>query len=520
MAMILWLCLASNAGAHASLTGTFPEDGSVIEKGPDRLSLSFSEPVSPLSLRLIQPDGSQVSLGNFVLRDARLDIGAPSAWAQGTYILSWRVVSEDGHPVGGAVVFSIGAPSAAPPAAADEIDWTVRSALWLAKICLYAGLFFGIGGSFAFYWFLGGAQVGRSFVTGMLATGVVASIGSAGLQGLDALGASLDRFLDPEIWVAGLTTSYGQTVVAMLVASGLAFIALSIRRAARWVALLALVSGSAALALSGHASVAAPQWLTRPSVFLHAFCIAIWVGALVPLGVMLWRRDSGGPDALRRFSRFIPVAVLIVAAAGIALAVVQVERPAALLSTAYGKVLVIKLALLCLLLALAALNRWSLTKPAFAGGDHAVRLLTRSILAETLIVLTVFGVAALWRFTPPPRTLAIAAVQPLSTHLHSQKAMVEITITPGRAGPVDIAAVVMTGDFGPLDAKEVTFVLSNPGAGIEPVRRSAHRGADGVWRSANVLLPLPGAWKIRVDVLISDFDLVRIEGGMNLRAGD
>ena len=137
-----------------------------------------------------------------------------------------------------------------------------------------------------------------------------------------------------------------------------------------------------------------PQWLTRPGVFLHAFNIAIWAGALVPLGVRLWCRDDDLPDALRRFSRFIPVAVTILIAAGIALAVIQVERPAALFSTAYGNVLVVKLALLCLLFVLAAFNRWTLTRPALEGGDRAVRFMTRSIIAETLIVLTIFGVAA------------------------------------------------------------------------------------------------------------------------------
>lgn len=210
-----------------------------------------------------------------------------------------------------------------------------------------------------------------------------------------------------------------------------------------------------------------PQWLTRPGVFLHAFNIAIWAGALGPLGVRLWCRDDDLPDALRRFSRFIPVAVTILIAAGIALAVIQVERPAALFSTAYGNVLVVKLALLCLLFVLAGFNRWALTRPALEGGDRAVRFMTRSIIAETLIVLTIFGVAAVWRFTPPPRALAISAVQPASTHLHSEKLMVEITITPGHAGPVDMAAFVMKSDFGSLAAKEVTYVLSNPGAGIE-----------------------------------------------------
>ncbi|OHV21581.1 hypothetical protein BBJ66_30850 [Rhizobium sp. RSm-3] len=47
-----------------------------------------------------------------------------------------------------------------------------------------------------------------------------------------------------------------------------------------------------------------------------------------------------------------------------------------------------------------------------------------------------------------------AAAQPASTHLHSDKAMAKIIVTPGRAGPVEIAAFLMKGDIDPLDAKK------------------------------------------------------------------
>ena len=75
----------------------------------------------------------------------------------------------------------------------------------------------------------------------------------------------------------------------------------------------------------------------------------------------------------------------------------------------------------------------------------------------------------------------------------------------------------MKGDFDPLDAKEVSFVLSHPTAGIEPIKRVASKGADGRWRSEHVLLPLAGKWNIRVDILISDFELAKISGAIELR---
>lgn len=513
-----WLCWVGMAAAHASLTGAVPSDGAVVASAPSGFSLSFSEPVSPLALRLIKPDGSAVALDKFTLWDKTLEIEAPAGLAEGTHVVSWRVVSEDGHPVGGSVIFSIGAPSAAPPQVADAVDWEVRAALWLGKIGLYLGLFIGVGGGFALHWFVRDVRPGRRMVQTMLGIGLLATIVSAALQGLDGLGAPLGRLFDAQVWTTGLATSFGRTVVVMALASLLALVALVQRQSiGRWTALAAIVAGAAALALSGHASAAYPQWLTRPSVFLHAACIAIWVGALVPLYVVLRLGDAGSWDALRRFSRFIPVAVVVLILAGVVLAVVQVQRPSALIETAYGNVLLVKLGLLIVLFALAAANRWMFTAGVEAGDSVATRRMVRSIAVETMVVILVLAVAAAWRFTPPPRAFAAAAEQPASTHIHSDKAMADITVTPGRAGTVEVSAFLLKGDFDPLDAKEVTFVLSNPDAGIEPIKRPAGKAADGRWKTENMLLPLPGKWNIRVDILISDFELARISGEIELR---
>ena len=61
LAGLLWCCLAGMAMAHASLTGAVPPDGAVVGTPPKTLSLSFSEPVSPLVLKLIRPDGQAVA---------------------------------------------------------------------------------------------------------------------------------------------------------------------------------------------------------------------------------------------------------------------------------------------------------------------------------------------------------------------------------------------------------------------------------------------------------------------------
>lgn len=508
----------NHAAAHAALIAAEPADGSVIASGPQSFALTFSEPVSPIILRLVNPDGSRDVLDRYQLRDTRLEIVAPPALANGTHVLSWRVISEDGHPVGGSLVFSIGAPSVGGAAASEAPDRWLEAATWLARVLLYGGLFIGAGGSF-FMRLVGGEGRGpRRVARGALIAGLVAAPLSIGLLGLDALDLPLTHIADGSVWSTAWTTSYAVTVAIGGIALLAALAALSIRGPiGKSLAVIALIGVGLALAASGHASTAPPLGLTRPAVFLHAVGIAFWTGALVPLGVALSARDTSGAALLRRFSRIIPLAILPLIAAGLLLAIVQLQSIEALWTTAYGRVFLVKLALLVALFALAAVNRFHFTAPAERGDRAAINGLRRSIIAELALVLAIFGTAAFWRFTPPPRALAEAARQPAAIHIHTADAMADVAISPGHAGSVSISISLMTGDFGPLDAKAVRLTLANPGAGIEAIRRQAIMGADARWHVERLDLPVGGHWVLKLAILINDFKQVTLEDTIDIR---
>lgn len=61
-AMLVLFWHVATACAHASLTAAEPADGSVVEHAPSRYLLTFSEPVSPLALKLVKPDGGSIAL--------------------------------------------------------------------------------------------------------------------------------------------------------------------------------------------------------------------------------------------------------------------------------------------------------------------------------------------------------------------------------------------------------------------------------------------------------------------------
>jgi copper transport protein len=138
--------------------------------------------------------------------------------------------------------------------------------------------------------------------------------------------------------------------------------------------------------------------------------------------------------ALLRFSRAIPFVLVAVVLCGVALAIIQLDaRIATLWTTRYGQLLSLKLLLLAPLFGLAAYNRYKLT-PSIAQGDaRAQRSMRRTISVELFLACMILAVVALWRFTPPAR--ALVKGESFFTHLHTEKAMANVTIAPARAGP-------------------------------------------------------------------------------------
>jgi copper transport protein len=518
LAILFLVASTGMALAHAALVSSDPADGAVLATAPGRLMLTFNEPVSPTVLSLTGADGKARPLATYHREDTTLVIDAPAGLARGSYALNWRVISADGHPVSGASTFSVGAASGGAFTGGHQgDDFAVAIAFWLAKVIVYVGLFAGIGGV-AFGAFVApvpsaAAKVARTAVV----AGLVAAIVSLGLEGIDALGRGLASLADPDVWAAGWQTSYGTTVIVACAAFVIALLGERQQRWRRPTAFVALAGVGLALAASGHASAASPQWLMRPLVFVHTVAITWWLGALIPLAAIIHAGGEARRDALARFTRFIPYAVVLLIVSGPILAWVQVEEVSALWSTAYGRVLLAKLTLVVILLLVAAVNRWWLTVPAERGDPGAGRRLRIAIAFEVALALGILGVVAIWRFTPPPRALIAAAAPPAMVHLHTDKAMVEVTVAPGRAGRSTASVYVMTGDFAPLAAKEVTLEFSDPAAGIEPIRKAARDGGDGRWTVDGLVLPVAGMWHVEVGVLVSDFDLTQLSGDIAIR---
>jgi copper transport protein len=505
------LCGAERAFAHASLVASEPADGSVIAAAPASLVLRFDEPVSAAVLRLLDAAGRQRDDIKVEAQDERITVALPRDLPRGTQVLSWHVVSADGHPVGGSLLFSIGAPSG-DRAAAPVADPVLSTLIWLARLALFLGLFVGVGGAF-FLAVIARARVARAPVKAALGIGIGGAILSLGLQGVDLGGLGVAALFSSAPWVLAGHTSLAASLAIAAGAMLLATASLAARgNASPWLSALALLGVGAALVASGHAATAKPQWLTRPAIFLHGIGVAYWVGALVPLLRISARPVRNSLAIIQRFSMVAIPVVPVLIACGIALTLSEIDSPNALVATNYGRILTAKLAAVLLLLALAVLNRLYLTRAA----KRDPRPLARSIAGECVLVLIILALAAGWRLTPPPRSLAAAASRPVALHIHTDRGMAQLAVSPGRAGPNRIDMMFLNAEFGPLDPKEVSLALSLPAAGITPLKRQARRAEDGEWRVEEAPFPRPGRWHLRIEALVTDFEKTTLEGDIDI----
>jgi copper transport protein len=150
LAFLLTALPWSMAQAHGVLLDSSPTANAVLTEGPREVVLRFNEPVRPVVVRLLRAsDQARIELGSPEVTDTELHIPLPTGLIDGSYVLSYRVTSADGHPVVGSFVFAIGAPGArgtliAAAAGGREEFWSAAGvaarALWYGGLLLAAGL--------------------------------------------------------------------------------------------------------------------------------------------------------------------------------------------------------------------------------------------------------------------------------------------------------------------------------------------------------------------------------------------
>jgi copper transport protein len=417
------------AAAHAALTGSTPAQGSVVDRAPEQVSLTFSEGVAmgDDSIRVLDPKGRRVDRGK--LRDlcsgdtVKYAAGLPPGLADGTYTVAWQAVSADSHPVSGAFTFSVGAPSETTAAVPrQEAGGGLVGALYgVARYLAYAGFVLLAGGA-VFVLFCRPAAAGVRSVQRLIVQGWAVLTGSTVAMLLLRTPYTGSGELADVFDLGGLRqvleTKPGVALVSrlLLLAAAALFVAVLFGAYARAQAagpgapdgppsggatdagsttaedgrrradltlglaiggVIVAVGLAATWAMAEHASTGLQPGIAMPVDVLHLLAVAVWLGGLAALVVSLYWGPAVERTAVRRFSRLAFCSVLVLVATGIYQSWRQVGTWRALTDTTYGQLLLLKTGLVVLLVGIAwTSRRWTarlteLRTPAAGGTAEA-----------------------------------------------------------------------------------------------------------------------------------------------------
>jgi copper transport protein len=442
--------------------------------------LYFSEPVEVTfgAVRVFDVDGHRVDKGTIRRASGNREVvvNTPGI-AEGSYTVTWRAVSADGHPVHGGFTFYAVHPSTISPVAVAGDSGAGRSVGWgfgVDRFVWFSSLMAIIGIAVVRRWVMGPAieaaslaesgarsQFRRASARGMVvAWGLLAVAGlaalvfqSASVSGLgfaDAIGLSVLRQV--------LTTTFGHLWLLQVSASlllGLPVLALARRQRTFgmapevWLVLLALgLAGLAVIAaLNGHARTLGHGSIGVPALAIHLLAVSVWVGglgALVIGGGLAGRRLESGERrrllaaALPRFSRVATWAVVFVVLTGTINSIIGLAHPSDLWKVTYGRVILAKIAVLVVALGLASRHRF-VTPKRLAGEDEgAAASFGRTTALELGVLVGAVALAAGLVALVPGRSLALQASGAVAQEHRAGTYTIQLFVDPARTGTNDI----------------------------------------------------------------------------------
>lgn len=517
------LGLAAPASAHATLVSSDPAEGEVLQAAPGEVTFTFDEPVQlvPDGLLAFDAAGDRVEVdasasGTEVTGDL------PDGLDNGTYVVTWRVVSADGHPIAGSLTFHVGepspkveAPKLAPsdPGAVPTIQAVVQAVDYVALL---------VAGGLAVFlaWTARGLRlpdpVRRRLVRTLRWSALVAVLAAAAavpLAGAYQLGTGVGGVFDLD--ALDPTLVQDDLRVLALQAAGLGIVSWA-AGLERWSLLVDLNTALAVCspALVGHTRAYEPTALLVVTDALHLSAGAIWLGGLVGLALTLPAvagRPLDGAHLLSRFSTLAAGLLATLALAGVLLGWRIVGSWSRLFGETWGRLLLVKVGLVLVVVAIAAWNRYRLVPRVTDGVGHdgrraGIGLVRRAVVAEAAVLVAVLGVTGFLTQKPPggeppapPATADTGVVSGVAGE--DLKVLAALDPGPGLQRRLIVQVQDLKGD--PLDlydAPAVALRTEDVDLGEVPV---VPVGA-GTYQ-ADVVFPTAGTWQLQVSIREGEF---------------
>jgi copper transport protein len=521
---------APAASAHASLVQAVPAADSELVAAPPQVVLTFNERLEEglYYLRVLDKDRKQVTEQKAVMSPDRLKLTLElPKLPNGTYMVTYRVVSADGHPVEGTYLFAAGVTLDQPSGSATPMehlhrhgsDDPFRNAGWtdelsfLPRIAYYFVLLAFTGWLLWMRWLPRGVQtaskerlqgIGVRLQQAYLIVFIIwmwsQLFGLIGDGGREAL---LGLFTD---------TTLGYSWAAGLLLALLSFILL-FRHPALDYAWVAMVFMSKATL--GHAAAFEPVRETLILDVLHLAAASVWVGGLLML-LWLWSKDKEAARLLYpAFSKAALFSIVLLLVSGVLLVFIYLPDVSYVLETGWGQFLMAKTALLLIVIGTALWIRYSYRK----GSEGSISALLRmdGVLAALIVVI----VGIFTYLSPLPEN------KPLQWHVMGEKIHMTTQITPNVPGVNEFTVKVWLPEaMG--KPKEVLLKLSEEGMkDVAPIMvplqsiedktaEESYGMARHTYKAKGAYMPFPGHWRVEVRVMDSNDDETVYEQTMRL----
>jgi copper transport protein len=525
---------AAPASAHAALTSSTPVADSIVAQPPIQVVLTFTESVNPVEgkVKVIAPDGSRADRGDARASGNQVIIPLKAISDRGTYLVTFRVISADSHPVGGAFSYSVIERSAGGPPSVEGADAQasgfVLAALPVARWIGYVGLLLLVGAVLilALLWPQRLSRTAPARVI-WLGAGLIAlaTILELALQVPYVAGGGLGDIRGTDLREV-LSSQYGAAHLIRLGVLGAALVLIRpVVRGKGWGAdrvLLAVLGtiGVATWSISGHPSASPVPMVTVVSDMVHIASMSIWLGGLVMLIVFLLPKANAVElgAIVPVWSRWALYAVGALVLTGTAQALVEVGTFSALFTTTYGLVIIAKVTLVAGVIAVAAVSRRIVTAIA-AHTEGSSGRLRRLVIIEAAIAAAILGITSVLVQLTPARTAAgqetsTASVQSI-TVVHQRFTLVADVI-PATVGTNQIHLYATTPDGQPATIEEWHVKASLPSQGIESIDATV-LVIKPDHAIGQIGLPVAGMWTFTFELRTSPIDNGIVTAQFNVR---
>jgi copper transport protein len=546
-AVVVALALPAAAWAHAALLRTVPSASGTVNTPPKEVRLTYTEAVEPRFAIVSVTDsaGHQQTAGSprRSATDADTLVLPLKKLPEGWYLVYWRVISVDGHPVRGAFTFAVG-PNAgpAPQFVIPSISETAATprllvARWLTFLSVMAAI-----GLFALRIAIArpvirrvsGSRL-RAISTAFCVAAALALVVTPIYVLLATAQFALRSWYDvgaitPLVRASAFGRGYIDLELTFALFTAAALVALWVDRPERErrsiVELLSIAGAGVAAGavllipgLAGHAAQTSPRAWSLLFDWTHLAAGSLWIGGLVGL-LALWPslpadlRVRGLAVSVPRFSNVAFVSVNVLIASGVAATVVHLPTLSSLWQTSYGKTILVKVALLGTTMLLAAVNLLR-TKPHLVAaverpelGAPAAALLRRLVTVEAVIVASVIFAAAVLSSLPPPAKAlaeagnAAARVGPgrVTQTVKQNGYSLAFRVDPNRAAQANSFTVGITRGGKPVQGANVTATFAMLDMEMGKQAYNLAESAPGVYSRAAPALVMVGHWGISFEI--------------------